>query len=351
MRPHNCHIHLPPNFSAFTTVEQAVEEAASQGLALLGASNYYDFRVYKRLAQLAEDRGVFALFGLEVVTMQFDLQARGIKVNDPGNPGKTYLCAKACRLLDDPPPKAQALLDEIRTGDEQRMRTMAELLNENLEGVDLDYDTIVAAVALQADVAPSTVVLQERHLAEAAYRDLARAGVAHEFGDDPLAGPLALRGALMKAGKPAYVEEPFVTFEQGVELARETGGVPCYPVLADGVDPVTGFEADPAALAEALLEHGIAAAEFIPNRNLTSVLEQYVPALREAGILVSAGTEHNTRGLIPLVPECKDGPVPDSCQAIFWEGACVLAAHQVGGGFGERDLNEMAAEGAKVLGG
>src|SRR5262245_30685736 len=38
----NCHIHLPPNFSAFETVTQALELSAAQGISVLGASNYYD---------------------------------------------------------------------------------------------------------------------------------------------------------------------------------------------------------------------------------------------------------------------------------------------------------------------
>jgi hypothetical protein len=44
---------------------------------------------------------------------------------------------------------------------------------------------------------------------------------------------------------------------------------------------------------------------------------------------VTAGTEHNTLDLIPLDPACvKEIPVPDDVREIFWEGACVVAAHQ-----------------------
>ena len=42
----NAHIHLPPNFSAFESVEQAVNLAAEQGMAALGIGNYYDYEVY-----------------------------------------------------------------------------------------------------------------------------------------------------------------------------------------------------------------------------------------------------------------------------------------------------------------
>ena len=42
-----------------------------------------------------------------------------------------------------------------------------------------------------------------------------------------------------------------------------------------------------------------------------------------------AGTEHNTLDLVPIEPTCLKGqPVPDDLKEIFWEGACVAAAHQ-----------------------
>ena len=41
------------------------------------------------------------------------------------------------------------------------------------------------------------------------------------------------------------------------------------------------------------------------------------------------GTEHNTLDLIGMVPVClKNEAVPAELQAIFYEGACVIAAHQ-----------------------
>ncbi len=38
--------------------------------------------------------GYFALFGLEIIALIDDLLAAGIKINDPGNPGKMYICGK-----------------------------------------------------------------------------------------------------------------------------------------------------------------------------------------------------------------------------------------------------------------
>jgi len=44
---------------------------------------------------------------------------------------------------------------------------------------------------------------------------------------------------------------------------------------------------------------------------------------------VLAGTEHNTVELKPMTPECKGGvAVSADATELFWEGACVVAAHQ-----------------------
>ena len=107
------------------------------------------------------------------------------------------------------------------------------------------------------------------------------------------------------------------------------GGIPSYPVLADGVSPITDYEQSPGALIADLKTRGIPAAEFIPSRNTPTVLSEYVHVLREAGLFVTAGTEHNTLELLPLAPACLGGvPIPEDIQEIFWEGVCIVAAHQ-----------------------
>ena len=58
-------------------------------------------------------------------------------------------------------------------------------------------------------------------------------------------------------------------------------------------------------------------------------MDRYTRALRSAGIVVLGGTEHNTLDLAPITPECKGRvPVSERVAELFWEGACVVAAHQ-----------------------
>ena len=82
--------------------------------------------------------------------------------------------------------------------------------------------------------------------------------------------------------------------------------------------------------------------EFIPIRNQPDVLVEYVTAIRRAGIVVVAGTEHNTLDLLPIEPTCVNGQdIPKEVQDIFLEGVCVLAAHQFLGVHGQHGFAEL----------
>jgi len=343
----NAHIHLPPNFSAFDTVAQAVELARAQNVRVLGASNYYDYRVYREFGERAREAGIYPLFGLEVIALLDDLQAAGIKINDPGNPGKLYLCGKGLARLDPMTAEATALLSEIRDSDSARMARMTARLAEvfRAAGLDLGLDetAVKARIVRRHGSPPETVYLQERHLAQAFQEVLfervgeGQRGPALErlFGtpskqsDDAVSVQNEIRSHLMKAGRPAYEPETFVGFEHAYRLVLALGGIPCYPTLADGANPICAFEEPVEELIASLKARGIYSAELIPLRNRPEVLSRYVLAMREAGLVVTAGTEHNTLDLSPLTPACLGGaPVPEELRAIFWEGACVVAAHQ-----------------------
>lgn len=346
--PVNAHVHLPPNFSAFDTIVQALDLAQAQNVRVLGASNYYDYGVYADFAREALARGIFPLFGLEIIALVDELVQGDVRVNDPGNPGKYYLCGKGISRFAPMDDEAQKLLQTIRDNDSQRMAAMASRLAQvfSKAGVDtgLDADAVKARVARRHECAVGSVYLQERHLAQAFQEALfeqvpadARAAVLERAYGVPAKAPLDdavgvqndIRSFLMKAGKPAFAPDTFVDFGHARRLVLALGGLLCYPMLADGTVPLTGYEADLNALVADLRTRGVLGVELIPPRNSPEALLHIVPALRAAGLFVTAGTEHNTLDLIPLTPRCfGDVPVPETVQAIFWEGACVLAAHQ-----------------------
>jgi len=348
VRAANVHIHLPPNFSAFECVDQAVDLAARQDVCILGASNYYDFSVYAPFAERCLGRGIYPLFGLEIIALVEDLKPAGVLINDPGNPGKMYLCGKGIVRFAGPTAEARSILEAIRAHDEERMRRMTALLAKIFAagGVEtgLDDTRIIERIVLRQGVDRGIVTLQERHLAQAFQEEFfqrvrpaqRRATLSRIFGRSSQADPdnhvqvqNEIRSHLMKVGKPAFVEESFVNPGQAYRLVLELGGIPCYPTLADGAFPICQYEEPLAKLVRTLEDSRIYCVEFIPLRNDREVLERYVLAFRDAGFVVTAGTEHNTLDLVAMEPACRHlAPVPARVRQIFLEGAHVIVAHQ-----------------------
>ena len=97
---------------------------------------------------------------------------RAYKVNDPGNPGKTYLCGKGITRFDDMSPEAQRLIDVIRRNDRAA------------DGGDgrSHAEHVAAAAGWIRDVDEQAVVdmIVERH--GSAARDGLFAGAAHFAG-------------------------------------------------------------------------------------------------------------------------------------------------------------------------
>lgn len=369
-------MHLPPNFSSFARADEAVRQATTEGLAALGFSNYYDFDVYASTTDACLDAGILPLLGTEILAMHEPFRADGRRLNDPTNPGRTYLCGKGIVRLDPLPERAAATLARIREGDAARMRTMlamlASLFSEAGLPMDLAPDLVAREVAERSGVPVSSVLLQERHAAWACQRRLfelaateARVAVlTRAYGGAPGANPedehgvqAEIRARLMKVGRPAYAPEPFVSLEEATRLIEDLGGFPAYPVVADGADPVGEFEATPSDLVANVRALGVGAVEFIPSRNAPETLDAYVGACREAGLVVTGGTEHNTSSPSSLVPCCRGGtPLPNRVREAFWDGAAIAAAHQAralhgADGFGACNLATLREEGDRILAG
>jgi len=344
----NTHVHMPPNFSAFDTPEEAVRIAAAEGVAAMGTSNYYDFNVYKRFATAAVEAAIVPLFAFEIITLIDDLPDGGMLINDPTNVNRMYLCGKALSRIDSPVASAASSMAAMRAASDDRIRRMTALIAARCAGAGLAGDVtdrgIAATVADRCGAPVEWVSLQERHVAQAfqemLFRDVATGVRAEVLGrlfgaptsvdtTDPAAVQDAIRSNLMKAGKPAFVPEAAISFHDAYRLILELGGIPCYPILADGASPICPFEDPPDELAERLLSRGIYCAELIPVRNRSEVIDRYVATLRGAGIVVTAGTEHNTRRMIPVEPMALGGErLSDAAREVFWEGTCVVAAHQ-----------------------
>jgi hypothetical protein len=343
--PANTHVHVPPNFSAFASPEEAVGLALGQGIRVLGTANYYDYRIYRRFEAAATSAGIVPLFGNEFHTDAEDLYE--IRINDPSNPGQFNLCGKGLTHFDPPTESAAHVIATMRAANAVRMRTMVELLAQHFIEAGLtggpSYTQITATVARRSGVPEAWVALQERHVAEAFQELLFSSASEHDrpavldrlWGRQPtvdaadvVAVQEALRSHLLKFGKPAFVPETELTFVQAYRLILDLGGIPCYPIFADAASSISEFEDPPEALVERLLDRRLYCAELFPSRNRPEIVDRYVLALRGAGIIVVAGTDHNTKEMTPLSPTAGGEPLSPRARRAFWEGTCVVAAHQ-----------------------
>lgn len=342
----NLHVHVAPNFSAFRDVDDLVAEAVVEGVRAIGISSFFDQQVYARFDEACRAAGIVPLFGLEFVTLDPELAAAGTKVNDPANPGRIYFCGKGIQPFRTVGDAAAGIHRAIREGNDARAAEMIARLAEHFSdhGVDtgLAAPAVAAAVAQRAGVPAEWVSIQERHIAQAfadAIADLPAdqqaAALARVYGRPSKADPTdgvgvqgEIRSALLKSGTVGFVPEVPLSFDAVYGYILATGGIPTYPILADGAPIISEWEAPASELAQRLLARGVHAAELIPNRNASAVVDDYVTALTDAGIIVLGGTEHNTLDRIPLDPACADGPLSSLAREAFFEGACIVAAHQ-----------------------
>ena len=106
-----------------------------------------------------------------MVCLLEDLRQAGDRVNDPANPGKTYLCGKGITQFAPMNAAAAGLMGTVRSIDSDRIAAMIDKLNGVFArgGVEtsLTEGSVKAAVVSRYGVPADTVYLQERHVAQA----------------------------------------------------------------------------------------------------------------------------------------------------------------------------------------
>jgi hypothetical protein len=280
------------------------------------------------------------------MALQRDLQEAGVRVNDPANPGRTYMSGKGLNFPFKIGRPEKALLEQVQHESNVQTAEMVEKLNAFLNEIDAGFS--FSFDELKAKYAKN--MLRERHIAKAL-----RMAIDEKFASDEdkkefylkifsgkelkskpddVAGlENEIRGNLLKAGGKAFVpEDPkaFLSLEQVKKVIISAGGIPCYPVLLD--DPkgnFTDFEGDKEALYKTLVEKKIYSLELIPGRNDFVILKDFVKFFRSKNFVISFGTEHNTPQLDPVKVSCRHGVELDAeLNQIGYEGACIIAAHQ-----------------------
>ena len=363
----NAHLHTPYSFSAFESLNQALELALEQEVRVVGINDFYSMDGYELWEQECRKRSLCPLFNIEFIGLNQQDQARGIRVNDPNNPGRTYISGKGLKCPPSLPEPFASELSRVRAESNAQVKAMCAKLNELLDslqsGIRLDYGQILGEMT-QGNI-------RERHLAKAlrikvceaakAGADEAEANVTAElpgdaggevatkiaalfqqiFGGKALKSDIndhaavenEIRGNLLKAGGAAFVpEDPraFLPVDKVCNIILAAGGIPTYPFLAD--DPrggYTDFEGDLEQVAKSLRDRGFYSVEFISTRNDLHLLEKYAVYLYELGFIVTLGSEHNSPAMEPILLSARHGqPLSERLREINYKSACVLAAHQ-----------------------
>ena len=342
----NAHMHTPYSFSAFTDIPQALNMAVNENVKVTGINDFYTTDGYEEWAEACVARNIFPLFNIEYISLNSEDQAAGIKVNDPNNPGRTYLSGKGLAFpsrLDEP---YASQLESVRHESNLQVQKMCTKLNQVLEncnaGFQLDYEKIKAEM--------TKGMVRERHLAKALrkainghfvtiydrqlfYKTLFNGKALKSEPGNFAAIENEIRGNLLKAGGAAFIPESpeaFLDMAMVCQIIRKSGGIPTYPFLADDNNGnFTDFEAPKETVIEVLRNRNICSVEFITTRNSIAVLEEYADYFNENGFVVTFGTEHNTPAMEPIELFARNTtPLSEMLLGINYEGACITAAHQ-----------------------
>lgn len=342
----NAHLHTPYSFSAFNDVPQALDMAAEEGVKVVGINDFYSLDGYGQWSEECGRRRLFPLFNIEFISLNVEDQTAGVRVNDPNNPGRTYLSGKGLAYPVILKGQEAARLAAVKAESNAQVEKMCGKLNSLLDaagaGFNIDFDKVREELTKGS--------IRERHIAkalrlaveanvnadvEAFYTRLFGGKALKSALDNPAALENEIRGNLLKSGGAAFVpEDPsaFLPMQTVCDIIKAAGGIPTYPFLADDARGCfTDFESDLQKCADILKRRGIHSAEFITTRNATAVLEQYASYLVDEGFVVTFGSEHNTPALEPVRLRTRDcDRLSEKLRAINYRGACFIAAHQAG---------------------
>jgi hypothetical protein len=345
-REANAHIHTPYSFSAFPDMATIFRMAKDEEIAALGINDFFVTDGYEDFRIGCVKNRIFPLFNIEFIGLLKEEQKKGIRINDPNNPGRIYFCGKGLDYPFNPGFFQNLRLKSVIRESQNQMKAMISKLNRIIETVNpsiiLSYENIKARYARD--------LVRERHLAKAVRSAAAEAypegneqvdflekiyGGRKSKAENGNTSQLEneIRSNLLKSGGAAFVEEneeSFLELDRIIKIIIKAGGIPCYPVLLDdNSGNTTEFERDKEKLAKALSYHKIGCVELIPGRNRLSVLREFVTWFHERNFLITFGTEHNTPELMPLKVTARGSEeLDDEMKRIAWEGVCVIAAHQ-----------------------
>lgn len=341
----NGHIHSPYSFSAFENLEQAFQMALEQEVTVLGINDFNTVDGFQSFYNLAKKYQIFPLFNIEFIGLSVVDQNKGIRINDPNNPGRIYLSGKGLKFPVELDNKYKVLVDQVVEESNKHVSLMIDKINVLLN--DLNSPFKISLNEIREYHAEELV--RERHIARIIRIKLFQYFQNREEQisfleslydgkkvnvdlDNPVALENEIRSNLLKSGGFAFIpedEKTFLTIDQILEIIADAEGIPCYPVLLDNKDgELTESEENRKVLLDRLQQYNISCIELIPGRNSYQVLKDFVDYFSRQGFTIIFGTEHNTPELTPLTVSCRDNQLDNNLKKLSYDGACIIAAHQ-----------------------
>ena len=342
----NGHIHTPFSFSAFDNIPQVFKMCNEENIKAIGINDFIVTDGYQSFHDNAVSSKAFPLFNIEFMGLLKEEQAKGIRINDPNNPGRTYFSGKGLDFPSNLDKATQQLLNEVKEESNKQTSQMVEKLNVFMKEINAPFSFSYEEVKEKY----AEDLVRERHIAKAVRMKVCETFSSDEdriawlskiFSGKPVESQLddisalenEIRGRLLKAGGPAFVPEDdsaFLELDKVKDIIIKMGGIPCYPVLLDDKNgDCTDFESDFEKLRDTLKAKNILSVELIPGRNDINILRKFVRIFHEDNFVITFGTEHNSPALIPLKVDTRGHiDLDDELKEISYQGACVIAAHQ-----------------------
>jgi predicted metal-dependent phosphoesterase TrpH len=303
----NLHLHTNESFSLFKSPTEAAWFCHRAGIEVCGINDHYTIKGHKEFREACKILGQKATYSIEAIALSTESKMKGERYNDPKNPGRVYLCGKGVIHPLESDSSNEKLLKAIKNELKNRCTKMTKKANSLINDIDsslkITFDDVLK-------LTPHGNVT-ERHIAQAITNlinnkfqninsrrrflfklvgNIKDEDIIHEYKLQNL-----IRNRLLKAGGPAFVEEPskaFPSIERIVQLFRGYGSIPTYPILGN---PITEKEISLDALFHELEQFKIFAVEVIPRRNTKKRLDTIFKIAKKYGLPIFNGTEHNTK--------------------------------------------------------
>ena len=137
--------------------------ANDEGIAVLGINDFFVTDGYEAFCKESLFHRVFPLFNIEFIGLMKEEQKKGIRINDPNNPGRIYFCGKGLDYPFNPAPSIKKQLDEVIKESQNQIKEMITRLNRLIHPINnshiLTYEGIKERYAHD--------LVRERHLAKA----------------------------------------------------------------------------------------------------------------------------------------------------------------------------------------